>query len=354
MNKAGGIAKVSGFITAAIHLPPPSAIFASMRILIIKMTSLGDVVHLLPALTEAARQVPGLHADWVVEEGFAALPGWHPLVERVIPSALRRWRRGLGQSATWTEMAAFRRELQARQYDLVLDAQGLIKSALVACLADGPRAGLALGSARESLACLAYARRYPAPRELHAITRNRLLTAQALGYPMGAEAELHYGLATPPPFQVAGLAADYVVCLHGTARTEKEYPESDWVKLLARIAALGLRVALPWGNPREKERAERLAAGLHGAIVLPKLGLAELGGVIAAARGVIGVDTGLMHLAAALRLPGIGLYPATPPGRFGVYAEADAPALINLSRPDELAPAAVAKAFASLFAEHRQ
>jgi heptosyltransferase-1 len=325
-----------------------------MHILIIKMTSLGDVVHMLPALTEASRQVPGLHADWVVEEGYAAIPGWHPAVERVIPSALRRWRRGLGQSATWAEMAAFRRAIQAREYDLVLDAQGLLKSALVTLLARGPHAGLARGSARESLACLAYARRYPAARELHAITRNRLLTAQALGYPMGAAAELRYGLAAPPPFRVAGLAADYVVCLHGTARAEKEYPEGDWQDLLARVAALGLGLALPWGNEREKARAERLAAALPAAVVLPRLGLRELGGLIAAARGVIGVDTGLMHLAAAFRKPGIGLYPATPPQRFGAYAEADAPALVNLAQAEDLVPERVAATFSGLFAEHRR
>jgi len=247
-------------------------------------------------------------------------------------------------------MAAFRRAIRERDYDLVLDAQGLLKSALVARLARGPHAGLARGSARESLACLGYARHYPAPRELHAITRNRLLTAQALGYTMSAEADLRYGLATPEPLMVAGLAAEYVVCLHGTARVEKEYPERDWAALLARIAALGPGLALPWGNPREKERAERLAAGLRGAVVLPQLGLAELGGVIAGARGVIGVDTGLMHLAAAFHRPGIGLYPATPPQRFGAWAEADAPALINRSRSEELAPEAVAAAFSRLFA----
>ncbi|MDO9226569.1 MAG: lipopolysaccharide heptosyltransferase I [Pseudomonadota bacterium] len=323
-----------------------------MNLLVIKMTSLGDVVHLLPALSEAAGHVPDLRVDWVVEEGFAAIPAWHPVVARVIPSALRRWRRNLGQRATWAEIATFRHTLQTREYDLVLDAQGLIKSAWVASLARGPRAGLARGSAREPLACLAYARRYLAPRELHAISRNRLLAAQALGYPMGAEAGLRYGVTAPAPYPVAGLAADYVVCLHGTARAEKEYPESDWMDLLARITALGLGVALPWGNAREKARAERLAANLAGAIVLPKLGLAELGGLIAAARGVIGVDTGLMHLAAAFRKPGVGLYPATPPARFGAYAEADAPALINLSRPEELTPAAVATTFSRLFPGH--
>jgi heptosyltransferase-1 len=184
---------------------------------------------------------------------------------------------------------------------------------------------------------------------LHAITRNRLLTAQALGYTMGDEADLHYGLTTPAPFPVAGLAADYVVCLHGTARTEKEYPEAAWRDLLARLAESGLGVALPWGNHREKARAQRLAASLPAAVVLPRLNWPELAGVFAAASGVIGVDTGLMHLAAAFRKPGIGLYPATPPQRFGARAEADAPAIINLAQPEQLTPEAVATAFAGLF-----
>jgi heptosyltransferase-1 len=156
----------------------------------------------------------------------------------------------------------------------------------------------------------------------------------------------------PPPLPVPGLASDYVVCLHGTARLEKEYPERNWAALLAHIAARGLGVALPWGNPRELERARRLAAPLSGSVVLPKLGLAELGGLIAAARGVIGVDTGLMHLAAAFRRPGIGLYPATPPDRFGVHAEGDAPALVNLSRREDLEPAVAAAAFSRLLGGH--
>lgn len=323
----------------------------TMNFLIIKMTSLGDVVHMLPALSEAAERISPLRTDWVVEESYATILRWHAAVDRVIPSALRRWRHQLAARRTWQEMAAFRQMLQEHEYDLVLDAQGLVKSALVASLAHGLRAGLALGSAREGLACLAYAQKYPAARDLHAITRNRLLTAQALGYSMGEETAFRYGLQAPPAFPVAGLALDYVVCLHGTARPEKEYPESDWAALLARITALGLGVALPWGNAREQARAERLAQGLAGAVVLPKLGLAELGGVIGAARAVIGVDTGLMHLAAAFRKPGIGLYPKTPPARFGARAEADAPAMINFSRPEALSPPALARAFSRLIAD---
>lgn len=304
-----------------------------MRVLIVKMTSLGDVVHLLPALTEAAAHVSGLTVDWVVEEGFAAIPAWHPVVDRVIPSAIRRWRRQLGAAATWREIAAFRRTIRARDYDLVLDAQGLLKSALVALQAHGPRAGQDFASAREPLACLAFQRRYAAPRSLHAITRSRLLLSQALGYAMGDEADIRYGLTAP-----LAAASEGVLCLHGTARPEKEYPEAHWVELLRRLVGAGMQPLLPWGNDRERARADRLVAAVPGATRLPRLDLAAMGGVIAACRGVIGVDTGLMHLAAAFRKPGIGLYPATPPERFGARAEADAPAIVNLSQPGDLQP----------------
>lgn len=314
-----------------------------MRILIVKMTSLGDVVHMLPALDEAASRIPGLRADWVAEEGFAAIPAWHPAVERVLPVAIRRWRKQPFTSQTRAEFHAFRAQLDV-EYDLVLDSQGLLKSALVALLARGPRAGLDKSSAREPLACLAYARRYPAPRDLHAITRNRMLTAAALGYSLGSEADLHYGIAAPPVTET-DLPADYLVALHGTARAEKEYPEAHWIELLNR---LHLPVLLPWGNPAEQARAERLAARVNLARVLPRLPLARLADVIARARGVVGVDTGLMHLAAAFRRPGVGLYPATPPQRFGARSEPGAPPILNLAEPDRLAPERVAELLRSL------
>jgi heptosyltransferase-1 len=317
------------------------------------MTSLGDVVHLLPALSEAATHLPGLTADWVVEEGFAAIPAWHPAVDRVIPSAIRRWRRQLVRAATWREIATFRRTIRAREYDLVLDAQGLVKSALVALQARGPRAGQDFASAREPLASLAFQRRFAAPRTLHAITRSRLLMAQALGYAMGEEVDLHYGLTSPAPSPLVA-SADSVLCLHGTARPEKEYPEGHWIELLRRLAASGLPPLLPWGNERERARAERLVAAVPGAKLLPRLSLAEMGGVIAASRSVIGVDTGLMHLAAAFRKPGVGLYPATPPERFGARAEGDAPAIVNLSQPADLLPETVFSRLSSLLFSERQ
>jgi heptosyltransferase-1 len=315
-----------------------------MRLLIIKTSSLGDVVHMLPALTEAAAHIPGLRADWVVEEAFAPIPAWHPAVDRVLPVAIRRWRKTPFAPGVKAEFSAFKRRLQEVRYDLVLDSQGLIKSAALALLARGPRAGLDWASAREPLASLAYGRRHPAPRALHAITRNRLLTAAALGYPLGDEADIRHGL-TPPPRPELDLPERYLVALHGTARPEKEYPEQDWRTLLA---ALPLPILLPWGSLAERTRAERLALGLANVEALPRLPLDQMGGVIAGAEGVVGVDTGLMHLAAAFRRPGVGLYPSTPPERFGARSEPGAPLLVNLTGSAILKPEKVAETLTQL------
>jgi len=308
-----------------------------MNLLIIKTSSLGDVVHMLPALTDAAAAIPGLRADWVVEEGFAAIPGLHPAVERVIPVALRRWRRALGRAATWREMAAFRRALRAETYDLVLDSQCLLKSALLAVQAHGPRAGLDAASAREPLASRFYAHRYAAARGLHAILRNRALTAQALGYTLQPDAPVRYGVSV-----ATAERATEVLCFHGTARVEKEYPEGDWVVLAQKLVAAGLTPVFPAGNAREAARAARIVAACPGARLLPTMPLAELMPLIGGARAVVGVDTGLMHLAAALGRPGVGLYPATDPARFGAVAEAGSPALVNLSDSADLDPERVA------------
>ncbi len=308
-----------------------------MKLLIIKTSSLGDVVHMLPALTDAVVAIPGLRVDWMVEEGFAAIPALHPAVDRVIPVAIRRWRRALGQAETWREMAAFRRALRAESYDLVLDSQCLLKSALLAVQAHGPRAGLDAASAREPLASRFYAHRYAAPREWHAILRNRALTAQALGYALEADAPVRYGVS-----QIVEQSATEVLCFHGTARAEKEYPEGDWVVLAQQLAAAGLTPVFPAGNAREAARAGRIVAACPGARLLSPMSLAELMPLIGGARAVVGVDTGLMHLAAAFGRPGIGLYPATDPARFGAVAEAGAPALVNLSNHPDLAPKRVA------------
>lgn len=287
-----------------------------MRVLIVKTSSLGDVVHTLPALTDARAARPGIAFDWLVEAPFAEVPRWHPAVERVIPCALRRWRRQPLRAWRSGEWRAFLRELRGRPYDLVLDAQGLVKSAALALFARGPRAGPDRKSAREPLAALFYQARLPLPRrtQAHAVERLRRLFAAALDYDPPA---------TPPDFglprerfPVPDAARPYVVFLHGTTWPTKQWPESSWQALGRWLAERGLDAVLPWGSDEEWAAAKRIAVGC-GARVLPKLTLTALAGWLAHARAAAGVDTGLAHLAAAVGTPSVTLYGPTLPALTG-------------------------------------
>lgn len=301
-----------------------------MRILIIKTSSLGDVVHMLPALTDAQRRLPTLTADWVVEESFAAIPGWHPAVGRVLPVAIRRWRKRLLDPAVWREVGEFTSALAQQRYDAVVDTQGLLKSAWIARLAHGPRWGYDRTSAREPLAARFYTHRLAVARAQHAIERNRQLLAGALAYALEGLA-LDYGLLHPPAAAAEPTVPPrHVLALHGTSRVDKEWSQAQWVELAQRLAACGSGLVLPWGNERERRRAEAIAAASPGSIVLPQLGLAPLAGLIARAPAVVGMDTGLMHLAAACGRPGVALYPATAPALTGVRSPPGAPPIVNL------------------------
>ncbi|MFJ4393666.1 lipopolysaccharide heptosyltransferase I [Pseudomonas sp. NPDC089396] len=287
-----------------------------MRVLIIKTSSLGDVIHTLPALTDAAHAIPGIRFDWVVEEGFAEIPSWHPAVDRVIPVAIRRWRKNLWQTLKSGEWKAFKQRLREHKYDLVIDAQGLVKSAWLTRYVKAPVAGLDRFSAREGLASRFYDRRLSVAVGQHAVERVRQLFAMALAYDL-PEGIGNYGLDLDrlqlPP------AAPYVVFLHGTTWATKHWPEAYWRELAERLGRRKLQVRLPWGNPAEKARAERIAQGLNNCEVLPKLNLAGVARVLAAAKACVAVDTGLGHLAAALDVPTISLFGPTNPGLTGAY-----------------------------------
>jgi heptosyltransferase-1 len=280
-------------------------------ILIIKTSSLGDVVHQMPAIADAARQHPGLRMAWVVEEAFAPLARLHPSIVEVIPVATRRWRSQLSQRSTWSQVAEFIARLRQPRFDKVIDTQGLIRSAVMARLATGESHGYDVASVRERLATRFYDVTHAVRRDLHAVTRNRLLTGLALGYQPPAEVD--YGLQRP----ARGDLPPYAVMLHGTSRSAKEWREQDWIETGRWLQRQGLQVVLPWGSEPERLLSERLAGAIDGSRVLARQPLDATAQVIANAALVVGVDTGLMHLAAAYRVPLLAVFVSTDPGLTG-------------------------------------
>lgn len=292
-----------------------------MHVLIVKTSSMGDVLHTLPALTDAMNAIPGIRFDWVVEEGFAQIPSWHPAVDNVIPVAIRRWRKHWFGSQVREERFRFKKAVQSRQYDCVIDAQGLIKSAaLVTRIAKGEKHGQDSRSAREPFASWWYDRRHEVSKQQHAVQRTRELFAKSLGYPLpdstGDYAIAQHFLAEQP----ADLAP-YLVFLHATTRDGKHWPESHWRDLITHLGNAGIAVKLPWGAEHEHQRAQRLAEGFDYVEVLPKLTLEEVARTLAGAKAVVSVDTGLSHLTAALARPNITLYGPTDPGLIGGYGD---------------------------------
>ncbi|MFI4933358.1 MAG: lipopolysaccharide heptosyltransferase I [Caulobacterales bacterium] len=279
------------------------------RVLLVKTSSLGDVIHCLPAVSDMARRVPDLQLDWVVEESLAEIPQLHPAVRRTIPIGMRRWRRQPLAAETWREFSALRRTLRETPYDLVIDAQGLMRIAWLGRLAEGPLCGFDHKSVREPLASLVYQRRFPVSVTLHAVERTRRLVGQALGYELPSA--LDYGLhieGARPTWLAPGR---YMVALHSTARADKAWDEANWIELGRRAEALDLAVVLPWGSPDDLERAKRIARTMQRAIIPPRLSYTEAAELMAGAAVVAGLDTGLTHLASAVGAPVVALYLAS-------------------------------------------
>ncbi len=294
-----------------------------MRVLIVKTSSMGDVLHTLPALTDAAQVFPDIRFDWVVEEGFAQIPSWHDNVDRVIPVAIRRWRKAWFSAPVRAERKAFRDAVRAQKYDAIIDAQGLVKSAaLVTRLARGLKHGMDWQTAREPLASLFYNRRHHIAKQQHAVERTRELFAKSLGYAK-PDAQGDYAIARHfmHPDTPSAEPEPYLVFLHATTRDDKHWPEENWRALIGLLAVSGLRIKLPWGAPHEEARAKRLAEGHDCVEVLPRMSLEQVAQVLAGARAVISVDTGLSHLTAALDKPNFTLYGPTDPGLIGGYGK---------------------------------
>lgn len=286
-----------------------------MRVLLIKMSSMGDMIHALPALTDAAKVYPDIRFDWVAEEAFTEIPPWHSQVDNIIVIGLRRWAKNPWQAVVSGELKKFYQQLTATHYDFVIDAQAIMKSAVITRLARGKRYGYDAASVRSRFANLACDENYAVDQKLHAITRIRHLFAKILGYPIpetAADFGINIERFEPLPFK---LPENYAVFVHNASWTSKVWPEEYWVELIKRTTQKGINVLLPWGNSDEKARAERLAAVAEHkrGLVLPKLKLSQLGTLLLHAKAAVLVDTGLGHLAGALNVPAISLYSATDP-----------------------------------------
>ncbi len=290
------------------------------KILLVKMSSMGDLVHNLPLVSDILAHDPDAQIDWVAEEAYVPIPSLHPGVRRVIPVAWRRWRKQLTQARTWREMRAFKTAIQAEQYDLILDTQGLWKSLAVARLAHGRIVGGDRHSIKEGGVARFYDQTLPIAWSRHVIDRCRAVGAGALGY----------AIDSPPRFNIRAepLQADwlpkqpYAVLMQAASRPEKLWPQAHWLALGQYLAGQGIAAALPWGNAEEKQRAEHLAAQLPGAVVPPLMGLDVAARFLVGAQLVVGLDTGFTHFAAALARPTVGIFCDSDGAQAAVHGDA--------------------------------
>lgn len=289
-----------------------------MRVLIIKLTSMGDLMHAFPALTDAVKNIPNITFDWVVDEGFADVPQWHPAVNRVLTTAHRRWKKNIIQSWRSGEFSHFYQQLNDGQYDVIVDLQSNLKSACVSWLRKGDIHGYDKYSCRERPAHWAYKKQYAISLKQHAIERQRELFSKVLGYPTPARMNnfaCDYGvdLARYPMPTIASieLPQRYVVCVHNASWPTKLWPTRYWRELIERITRAGFSVLLPCGNDEELRRAQRIADNHVAAIALPKLSLNAMAGIMSRAQAAVCSDTGLAHMAAVASIPAITLYAVT-------------------------------------------
>lgn len=288
-----------------------------MRVLVVKLTSMGDVLHLMPALTDFCAEHPDAKIDWMVEGSFSEIPKWHASVDRVIPVATRKWRKLSIENIK--DFFSFLSELRSQQYDVVIDAQGLMKSASFARFAklskNGFRAGFSAASIKEKPAARLYSKKVDVARQQHAIIRLRELLAGVFDYKIPDM--MDYALNT----KRASSVKPQIVLLHGTTWQSKHLPDYYWRELATHITQEGYQVLLPWGNDAEKQRAEQTAEALENVTVLSKSTLTELAEILSESAGAIAVDTGLGHLAAALSVPTVSVYGSTDAQLTGAVGE---------------------------------
>jgi heptosyltransferase-1 len=303
---------------------------ASPKILLVKLSSLGDVLHNLPIIWDLRARLPNAQIDWVVEEGYVHL--LTPLltregfrgIDRIIPFGLRRWKKNLFNLAVWKDFFTFKKILQATTYDVVIETQGLLKSAVVCSLAKKSDGAVVVGLANatefsgyEPLARSFYSQSVQVPTQCHAVDRSRRVMCSAFNWPLLERSETPRFY--PPEFitsiskcSISGLNEPYVLCFHSTAREAKRWANEHWITLGQDLAARGFQIVFPWGNAAEKAVSEALASQIPNAIVPPAFTIEAAFSVIAGAVLTVGVDTGLTHLAAVLDRPTVEIYCDSP------------------------------------------
>ena len=284
-------------------------------VLVVRPSSLGDIVYAMAIVSDIAAHLPHAHVDWVAEEAFVPLVRLDPRIREVIPLGLRRWRSAPISRATWHDVARFRRALRHASYAAIIDLQEQVKGALVARSARGTRHGFDRASIREPVATWLHDVHHRIERQQHFLDKCRALAAAALGYRIDGPARWQFA---PPATAPAMPAGRFALVFHATSRHNKLWPEDDWRALLARLASVGVATLLPWGNHEEEARSRRLAEGAASSIVPPRQTLPELATLIRRADIVVGVDTGLTHLAAAMGTPTVAVFASTNPSLAGV------------------------------------
>lgn len=296
-----------------------------MKILIVKSSSMGDIIHALPAAHDIHAALPEAQIDWVAEEAFADIPKLSPAVSTVHVTAFRRWRKSPFSARTREEVSAVKQALRAGRYDLVLDIQGLMRSALAASWTGVPVTGYTRKTVREPLASFFYQRKLNLPESLGAVRRYRMAAAEALGYALPGETPVFCLRAQGKvPLEVPGKTAAFAV---NTSRDEKLWPEENWIALGQALEREGYTPVLYWGSARERERCERIAAGIASARIAPRARLADVAAGLSQSALMVGVDTGLAHLAAALGVPSVGIFVATPTSTLRLYGDGPAESL---------------------------
>lgn len=294
-----------------------------MKILLIKMSSMGDIFHTFPAITDLKQAYPDALIDWVVEEGFAEIAAWHPAINRVIPIGLRRWLKAKDKPS-WNEFNYWRQGLRTEAYDLVIDAQGLVKSAFIArCARSKKIEGFSKRSAREPLAALLYQRRHIIGKNQHAVERTRQLFSQILGYKL--QARLNFGINQN--FSHIPKNPRKLVFVIGTTWVTKLWASSHWQALAQKAVDEGFSLEIIWGSESERVMADEIIAACPQATrPQQRLSITTIAEMLVAAAGVVGLDTGFSHLAGALETPTIALYGATSPAKVGLIG----PHTVNL------------------------